>query len=214
MQQLQPPSRPASRKGPVIATVAVLVVVALTALVAKGCQAVTGGPVGSTDDFRAYVRSTTKTGEDVYRGLSPAPRDATPYPTKEGSSSCVDDFGFDTGDTTRDQPAFTWSLEYATEAGYRSAVAGLARRWRKEGRDVEEIPAPGPGEKGAGLPGVSAAFGDGIEVSVRPGWYSGKPELRVEGRCFRYEDTYGDAYDYMDDDNGDGVVDDLERSDG
>ncbi|MGW0991636.1 hypothetical protein ACWD46_36750, partial [Streptomyces sp. NPDC002486] len=62
--------------------------VALFGLTAKGCEAIQGGPVRSTEEFRDHVRATTRTGEDVHRALPPAPaRD--PYASRQGSPWCM-----------------------------------------------------------------------------------------------------------------------------
>lgn len=197
-------------RGQIVGIVVTVVLVALFALAAKGCEAVEGGRVRSADEFAAYVRDTTRTGEDVYYQLTPTPLDE-PYPDKEGSSSCVDDLGFDDGDVTRDQPAFTWRLRYASTEDYRTAVKGLKAAWKKRGHQVKDLPAPAPGEPGHGLPGIATTLDDDIEVTVHPGYYTGKPELRVVGACTRYTSSYGADYDYMYDDNGDGTVDEGEK---
>ncbi|MET7697006.1 hypothetical protein [Streptomyces sp. NPDC005485] len=197
-------------RGQIVAVAVALAFVVLFALAAKGCESIEGGRVRSTEEFRVYVRDTTRTGEEAYYQLTPTPTGA-PYAEKEGSSSCVDDFGFDDNGVTRDQPIFTWDLRFASTGDYRTAVKGLKATWKKQGHKVKDLPAPAPGEPGHGLPGITTTLDDGIEVTVHPGYYSGKPELRVEGACTRYDDTYGDSYDYMYDDNGDGTVDEWEK---
>lgn len=199
-------------RGQIVGIAATLASVVLLALAAAGCQAMEGGRVRSTDEFRAYVQDTTQTGADVYYELTPTPTGA-PYAEKQGSSSCVDDFGFDDGDVTRDQPIFTWDLKFASTDDYRTALKSLKAVWKKQGHQVKDLPPAAPGEAGNGLPGITTTLDDDIEVTVHPGYYTGKPELRVEGACTRYTDEYGDEYDYMYDDNGDGTVDDLEKPD-
>ncbi|MFE6333070.1 hypothetical protein ACFVP3_08060 [Streptomyces sp. NPDC057806] len=186
------------RKNAVLVTAAVALV-ALFALLAKGCQTMAGGPVGTTDEFREHVRATTKAGAAVYRALSPAPL-GEPSPAQDGSSSCVDDFGWDDGKVTRDEPIYVWDLEYATTDDFRAALKALEASWRAEGREVEKVES-----------GIATTLDDGVRVTVRLGWYSDEPELRAEGRCMRYTDTYGDAYDYPRDADGDGTVDEYER---
>jgi hypothetical protein len=197
-------------RGQIVAISVTLAFIALFALAAKGCESIEGGRVRSADEFAAYVRDTTRTGADVYYQLTPTPTGA-PYAEKEGSSSCVDDFGFDDGDVTRDQPIFTWDLKFASTDDYRTAVKGLRAAWKKQGHKVEDLPPRPAGEPGQGLPGITTTLDDDLEVTVHPGYYSGKPELRVEGACTRYEDAYGEGYDYMYDDNGDGTVDEWEK---
>jgi len=173
------------KKNTVLIAVAV-VLVALFALLVKGCQTMAGGPVGTTDEFRDHVRATTDAGDSVYRALSPAPVD-DPYPSQDGSSSCVDDFGWDDGDVTRDQPIFTWDLDFASTDDFRAALKALEADWREDGREVEKVEN-----------GIATTLDDDVRVTFHLGWYSDKPELRAEGRCMRY-------------DNGDGTVDEYEK---
>src|SRR3954451_6637603 len=81
-------------RGQIVAIAVALAFVVLFALAAKGCESAEGGRVRSTEEFRAYVPDTTRTGEEVYYELTPTPTGA-PYAEKQGSSSCVDDLGFD-----------------------------------------------------------------------------------------------------------------------
>lgn len=114
----------------------------------------------------------------------------------------MDDFGWDEGDVTRDRPLYIWNTEYASRADFRAALKALAATWRAEGREVRKVEN-----------GIATTLDDGIEVTFHLGWYSDEPELRAEGRCVRYTDTYGDAYDYLHDKDGDGTVDEYERPD-
>lgn len=188
------------KRATVTAAAVVVTLVALCALVAKGCEAVAGGPVGTSEDLRAHVRATTEAGNAVYRTLSPAPA-GDPSPVKEGSSSCVDDFGFDDGDVTRSQPVYTWKLDFADGDDYGAAMKALEASWRADGRTVEKVER-----------GIMTTFDDGIQVTFHRGWYSNEPELRAEGRCMRYRNAYGDgSYQYLYDENGDGTVDEYEQ---
>ncbi|MEV0177179.1 hypothetical protein AB0I00_39505 [Streptomyces sp. NPDC050803] len=185
-------------KKNVVALTSALAFVALFGLAAKGCESMQGGPVHSTDEFRDHVRATTRAGTDTYLALLPAPAGDL-YPAKEGSSSCVDDFGWDDGDVTRDEPSYTWDLEYASDADFRAALTALEADWREDGHKVEKVED-----------GIATTL-DGIRVTVHLGYYDHKPELRAMGTCMRYRDTYGDEYDYMFDDDGDGTVDEYEK---
>ncbi|WAL99544.1 hypothetical protein [Streptomyces sp. Je 1-369] len=173
--------------------------VALLGLTAKACETIQGGPVHSTEEFRDHVRATTRAGEDTYRALSPAPS-KEPYASRQGSSSCVDDLGFDDTGVSRDEPILTWDLDFAGDDDYRAALAALRATWRKDGRTVEKVDN-----------GIATTLDDGIRVTLHLGYYDGEPELRAEGTCMRYQHNYGDAYDYMYDDNGDGTIDEYER---
>ncbi|WP_405644520.1 hypothetical protein [Streptomyces sp. NBC_00019] len=186
-------------KSKIVVPALSVALVALFGLVAKGCETMQGGPVHSTDEFRDHVRATTRAGEDVFHALSPAPS-GEPWASQEGSSSCVDDFGFDETGVARDEPIYTWNLDFASDADYWKAVASLRSAWREDGRTVEEIEN-----------GIATTVDDGIRVTLHLGYYNGEPVLRTEGSCMRYRDEYGDEYDYMFDDNGDGTVDEYER---
>ncbi|WP_432171814.1 hypothetical protein [Streptomyces sp. 1222.5] len=186
-------------KSKIVVPVLGVALVALFGLTAKACEAIQGGTVHSIEEFRHHVRATTRAGENAYRSLSPAPGNE-PYASREDSSSCTDDLGFDDDDVRRDEPVVTWALDFASDDAYRSALASLRATWRAEGLTVEEVDN-----------GIAATLDDGIRVTLHLGYYDGEPELRAEGRCMRYRDSYGDAYDYMYDDNGDGTVDEDEK---
>ncbi|MFD6436234.1 hypothetical protein [Streptomyces venezuelae] len=186
-------------KSKIVVPVLGVALVALLGLTAKACETMQGGPVHSTEEFRDHVRATGRAGEETYRALSPAPADE-PYASREGSSSCVDDFGFDDTGVSRDEPILTWDLDFVGDDDYRAAVASLRATWRKDGHTVEKVDN-----------GIATTLDGGIRVTLHLGYYDGKPELRAEGTCMRYRHNYGDAYDYMYDDNGDGTVDEYER---
>ncbi|NEB16720.1 hypothetical protein [Streptomyces coelicoflavus] len=185
-------------KSKIVVPVLGVALVALIGLTAKACETVQGGPVHSTEEFRDHVRATTRAGEDAYRALSPVPA-KEPYASRQGSSSCVDDFGFDDTGVSRAEPIFTWDLDFASDDDYRAALASLRATWREDGRTVEKVDN-----------GITATLDDGIRVTLHLDYYDGEPELRAEGTCMRYRHNYGDAYDYMYDDNGDGTVDEYE----
>ncbi|MER6673051.1 hypothetical protein [Streptomyces sp. NPDC000983] len=186
------------KKNTVLVASSVALVV-LFALLAKGCEVLAGGPVGTTDGFREHVRETTRTGEAVYRALSPAPT-GDPHPVQEADTSCTDDIGWDDEDVTRDRPLYSWELDFADPDGFPAALKALEAAWRAEGREVERTGT-----------GIAATLDDGVRVVLHLNWYTDRPELRAGGRCTRYTDTYGDAYDYVHDDNGDGTVDEYEK---
>ncbi|MEU8954687.1 hypothetical protein AB0C93_10300 [Streptomyces sp. NPDC048518] len=186
-------------KSKIVVPVVSVALIALLGLTAKACETVQGGPVHSTEEFRDHVRATNRAGEDTYRALSPAPT-KEPYASRDGSSSCVDDFGFDESDVSRDEPILTWDLDFAGDDDYRAALASLRATWRKDGRTVEKVDN-----------GITTTLDDGIRVTLHLGYYDDEPELRAEGTCMRYRHNYGDAYDYSYDDNGDGTLDEYER---
>ncbi|MFD8223087.1 hypothetical protein ACFV16_02810 [Streptomyces massasporeus] len=129
----------------------------------------------------------------------PRRRAKEPYADRQSSTSCVDDFGFDDTGVSRDEPVFTWGLDFAGD-DYRAALESLRNTWREDGRTVEELDN-----------GIAATLDNGIRVTLHLGYYDHQPELRAQGTCMRYRDTYGDAYDFMFDDNGDGTLDEYER---
>ncbi|MFE5754461.1 hypothetical protein ACFQ7M_19020 [Streptomyces massasporeus] len=186
-------------KSKIVVPVLGVALVVLFGLTAKACEAIQGGPVRSTEEFRDHVRATTRAGEDVYRALSPAPA-KEPYASRQGSSSCVDDIGFDGTGVSRDEPYFTWDLDFASDDDYRAALRSLRATWRAEGRTVENVDD-----------GIATTLDDGIRITVHLDYYDHKPALRAQGTCMRYRHNYGDAYDYMYDDNGDGTIDEYEQ---
>ncbi|NEE22936.1 hypothetical protein G3M58_92855 [Streptomyces sp. SID7499] len=186
-------------KSKIVVPVLGVSLVALLGLTAKACETIQGGPVHSTEEFRDHVRATARAGEDAYRALSPAPAKA-PYASRQDSSSCTDDIGFDDTGVSRDEPTFTWDLDFTSDEDYRTALTSLRNTWRAEGRTVEKVET-----------GIATTLDDGIRITLHRDYYDGKPELRAQGSCMRYRHNYGDAYDYMYDDNGDGKVDEHER---
>ncbi|MFJ9662157.1 hypothetical protein ACIRPR_29825 [Streptomyces griseoflavus] len=186
-------------KSKIVMPVLAVALVTLLGLTAKGCQTLQGGPLHGIEEFRDHVRATTRAGEGAYRALSPAPA-GEPYASRQGSTSCKDDLGFDDTGVSRDEPISTWDLDFASNDDYRAALASLKATWRQDGRTVEKVDN-----------GISATLDDGIRVTLHLNSYTGEPELRAEGTCMRYRHNYDDAYNYMHDDNGDGTIDDHEQ---
>ncbi|POX55399.1 hypothetical protein C3489_10115 [Streptomyces sp. Ru71] len=174
-------------------TAAALGALFVTALAfgAYGCTSMEGGRVHSADEYRARVDATKEAGARTVLALSPAPDLGGHWPDElaqeESSGSCVDD-----GDVTRDQPTYSWDLDFADPAAYRAAVDHLRRTWQEEGLTVKNVPAPKQGEPGAGLPGITTTDKAGIDLSLRPDWYSGKPTVRADGGCMRHHGAYDD----------------------
>ncbi|RVU24473.1 hypothetical protein EOT10_15830 [Streptomyces antnestii] len=166
-------------RGQLTATVMAVLLVALLGFTAKACESVEGGQVRSTAEFKERVKATQQAGEDTYTALAPAPLQE-PYAHKEGSTSCVDDFGFDDAGVTRDQPIYTWGVEFDDRDGYLTALANLKADWKEQGRTVRDI-APQ-----AGLPGISTTDAHGTQLTLAPDYYTNKPVIRAEGTCMRY----------------------------
>ncbi|MFF4017758.1 hypothetical protein [Streptomyces sp. NPDC001843] len=174
-----------------------LISVSLAAVIGFGaysCQSLAGGPVRSDAEYRERVAQTKEAGQRTVRALTPAPEEASEPPGRtldetaetDGSTSCVDDLGVDDDGVTRDEPVYHWELTFTGTDDYRAAVGHLRRQWKRQGLTVKDVPAPGKGEPGAGLPGVTATDDQGIELSFRPDWYSGKPVVRADGGCVRH----------------------------
>ncbi|MFD8010846.1 hypothetical protein [Streptomyces sp. NPDC058955] len=166
-------------------TLGMVAVVGLIAVLAKGCESMAGGPVRSEAAFREHLRHTEEAGEGAVRLLGADP-DSVIYGKEMGGASCKDDLGVDAEGVTRDQPVVTWKPDFASDARYRAALGTLRREWAARGLDVKDIPAREQGEPGAGPAGVSATDDHGVEVSLRPDWYSGEPVLTADGGCVRH----------------------------
>ncbi|MFI2367536.1 hypothetical protein [Streptomyces sp. NPDC018833] len=159
--------------------------VLLLAALAQGCASPAGSRVLSETAFREHLRHTQEAGEDAVRRLGMDP--ASVVDQKEmADASCKDDLGVDSEGVTRDQPTVTWAPDFASHAAYATAVETLRESWSAQGLTVEDIPAPAQDEPGAGLPGIRATDDRGVELSPRPGWYSGEPTLVADGGCVRH----------------------------
>ncbi|MFF3457031.1 hypothetical protein ACFYXH_22415 [Streptomyces sp. NPDC002730] len=159
--------------------------VLLVAALAQGCAWVAGGRVMSEAAFREHLRLTQEAGEDAVRRLGMDPASLVDQ-QEMANASCKDDLGLDSEGVIRDQPSVTWAPDFASRAAYEAAVDTLREEWSAQGLTVEDVPAPGRGKPGAGLPGVRAKDDHGIELSLRPDWYSGKPTLVADGGCVRH----------------------------
>ncbi|MFF1380259.1 hypothetical protein [Streptomyces sp. NPDC058308] len=177
------PPRPRRRARSVVAggPVAVLLLTAL----ATGCSSLSG-PATSESAFREHLRHTEQAGEDAVRKLGIDP-DAVIDDRRMANASCKDDFGADPEGVTRDRPTVTWAPDFASHAAYAAAVDTLREEWSGQDLTVRDIPAPKQGEPGAGLPGVRTTTDRGIELSLRPDWYTGEPTLTADGGCVRHQ---------------------------
>ncbi|WP_330334180.1 hypothetical protein OHS33_33535 [Streptomyces sp. NBC_00536] len=159
--------------------------VLLVAVLVQGCALVQGHVMSETE-FRTHLERTQRAGDEAARqlGLNPS---AVVDRHDMSNSSCKDDLGLDAEGVSRDQPSVTWTPDFASPAAYATAVATLREAWSAKGLTVRDIPAPDAGERGAGLPGIRTTDDHGVELSLRPGWFSGKPELVADGGCVRHE---------------------------
>jgi hypothetical protein len=167
------------------------VTVLLLGALAEGCESLAGGPVLSETAFREHVQHTREAGEDAVRRLGIDPESVVDQ-KEMANASCKDDLGMDSDGVTRDQPTVTWAPDFASHAAYAAAVGTLRKEWSAQGLTVKDIPAPAQGEPGAGLPGVRATNDRGLELSLRPGWYSGEPTLISDGGCVRHQGYLAD----------------------
>ncbi|MET9093404.1 hypothetical protein ABZX72_15070 [Streptomyces cyaneofuscatus] len=148
----------------------------------QGCAS---GRVMAESEFREHMRLTEEAGEEAVRRLGMDPSSIVDG-HEMANASCKDEFGSDGDGVTRDQPRVTWAPRFESGAAYRAAVATLRAAWSEQGLTVEDIPAPGKGERGAGLPGVRAEGEHDVDLSLRPDRYSGEPTLTADGGCVRH----------------------------
>lgn len=127
--------------------------------------------------------------------LKPAPRLAGTLPgatlegtadKEEASASCVDDLGYDGDGVTRQQPVYSWDLEFKDRNAYLRAVQSLRRAWAAHGLAVKSLPARERGEPGHGLPGIKTTDENGIDLLFGPDYYTGKLVVRADGGCVRH----------------------------
>ncbi|GAA2266077.1 hypothetical protein GCM10010232_68000 [Streptomyces amakusaensis] len=157
----------------------------LLAALTGGCDWTENRRVMSEAEFREHLTLTQKAGEDAVRSLGETPSSVIAG-REMANASCKDDFGTDPDGTTRDQPTVTWAPQLATPAAYNAAIAALREAWTQQGLTAQDLPAPEPDEPGAGLPGIRTTDDHGIELSLRPSSYSGKPTLLADGGCVRH----------------------------
>ncbi|KPC61309.1 hypothetical protein ADL29_24865 [Streptomyces chattanoogensis] len=163
-------------------------------VLAQACESMAGGPVRSAADYGKHTTVTKEAGKRTVSQLRPAPylagalRGASLEGTanEEGSPSCKDDLGADGDGVTRDQPIYSWKLEFDSRHDYLTVVKNLREEWSKRGLTVEHIPAPAKGEPGQGLPGISTIDDRGINLMFGPDRYSGAPTVRADGGCIRH----------------------------
>ncbi|MET9965284.1 hypothetical protein ABZZ80_05000 [Streptomyces sp. NPDC006356] len=170
------------------------IVVLLVMFFAQACEQLAGGRIRSEDDFREQVAQAKAEGVEAFSRLRPAPSLGSHTPGRsvaeaahkeEGSSSCVDDFGFDRSGVTRDETSFMWELRFESSHDYVTAVERFREDSLKRGWRVEDIDIP-EGSRGDELPGVRATDDRGIELSLRPHWWKGQPVLLADSGCIRY----------------------------
>ncbi|GGU30367.1 hypothetical protein [Streptomyces violascens] len=184
------PAASASRHGFRVLglSVAGVMVVLLLAGVAMGCTAVMGGPVRSEAQFLEHVRETQGAGEDTVRFLGSDPHSVI-LGKDSANASCVDDLGADAAGTSRDQPSISWAPDFQDgDAGYRSAVAALRRRWSERGWKVVAVPQTDPVTgRATGLQTIRATDDHGVTLSLSPGRRTGEGLVIADGGCIRHE---------------------------
>lgn len=147
-----------------------------------------GGPVRSAADYRKQDINTREAGRRVIGDLRPGAGKADGM-QEEGSTSCVDDLGFDGDDVTRKQPHYTWGLHYAGEAEYLADLGRLRAAWEHHGWKTEDQPATEPANRerpARQWPGIRTTDDHGVTLAVRIDWFTGEPTLSADGGCVRY----------------------------
>ncbi|MFI0738371.1 hypothetical protein ACH4PU_09785 [Streptomyces sp. NPDC021100] len=178
-----------------------LVLAAAAALLFWACTAVSdffenldGGPVRTAADYRTQDIRTREAGKAAVAGLRPGDGDASGRMSKESSTSCVDDLGADGDGVTRDQPHYTWSLDYARKADYLADLDRLRTSWRRHGWKVEEVPDPEDADRPTPRwPEIRTVADHGITLSMGTNRYTNKPVLSADGGCVRYRTDQGVA---------------------
>ncbi|MFI9206069.1 hypothetical protein [Streptomyces sp. NPDC053048] len=148
-----------------------------------------GGPVRSAADYRKQDIKTREDGKRVIGGLRPG-AGAPDRMREEGSTSCVDDLGFDGDDVTRKQPHYKWGLHYAGEADYLADLDRLRTEWKRRGWTTEDKPPAkplNPDHPTPQWPGIRTTDDHGVTISIGINWYTGKPTLSADGGCIRYK---------------------------
>ncbi|EME98015.1 hypothetical protein J7W19_06440 [Streptomyces mobaraensis NBRC 13819 = DSM 40847] len=205
-QTAEPPAAetPAGKADRLAATWRWLAALAAVALICWGFTAVIGffeglggGPVRPAADYRTQDIRTRAAGKAVIGRLRPG-AGGPDRMHAEGSTSCVDDLGFDGDGVTRDQPHYIWNLEYAREADYLADLDKVRAAWREHGWKVRDTPeesaSPDAGRrKPARRPGITTVADHGITLFMGPDWFTGKPILSADGGCVRYRADQGVA---------------------
>ncbi|MEU9992772.1 hypothetical protein AB0E10_39485 [Streptomyces sp. NPDC048045] len=169
---------------------------AVVVLLLVGCTAVVGGPVRSEAQFLEHVRDTQAAGVDTVRFLGSDP-DSVILAKSRASASCADDLDVDRAGTHRDQPSLSWSPDFRDgDAGCRSAVADLRRRWSEWGWKVTTEPETDPVTgKATGLQEIHTTDDHGVALSLSPGRRTGEGVVVADGGGVRH-DGYWDTDDW------------------
>ncbi|MFH8789269.1 hypothetical protein [Streptomyces roseoverticillatus] len=152
-----------------------------------------GGPVRSAADYRKQDINTREAGRRIISDLRPGVGDGDRM-HEEGSTSCVDDLGFDDDGVTRKQPHYTWGLHYSSEADYRADLGKLRAAWAHRGWKTVEQPADeplNPDRPTPRWPGIRTTDDHGVTLAIRIDWYTGEPTLSADGGCIRYQRDNG-----------------------
>ncbi|GAA2915429.1 hypothetical protein GCM10020221_08950 [Streptomyces thioluteus] len=147
-----------------------------------------GGPVRSAADYRMRDIKTREAGRQAVGGLRPGAGDAS-WMQEEGSTSCVDDLGFDRDGVRREQPHYKWKLQYSGKADYLTDLGRLRAEWQRRGWKTEDTSAPetlNPQHPIPQWPGIRTTDDHGVVIAIGIDWYTGKPVLSTDGGCVRY----------------------------
>ncbi|MGK5642503.1 hypothetical protein ACSNOK_29935 [Streptomyces sp. URMC 126] len=193
---------PTAKAGPVVVVRRWLVLAAVIGLVfwvstaAPGFfEDLQGGRIRSAADYRTQDIRTREAGKTTVARLRPGSGKADGM-RKEGSTSCVDDMGFDGDGVTRDQPHYVWPLDYAREADYLADLDKVRAAWREHGwevRDTQEETDQDSPRRERRWPGIHTVADHGITLSMSPDRFTNKPTLSADGGCVRYREEQGVA---------------------
>ncbi|MFI1971672.1 hypothetical protein [Streptomyces cinnamoneus] len=152
--------------------------------------AVAGGPVRSAEDFRKRDIATRQAGDRTVRALRPGAGKPEWARADDGSTSCVDDLGFDDGDVTRKQPGYVWRLSYSGKDAYMTDLGKLREAWEDRGLKVQDLPPPeqlNPARPLPDWPGIRTTDEHGVAIRMNLNRYTGEPNVTTDGGCVRYD---------------------------
>ncbi|MEU2869957.1 hypothetical protein ABZ769_12230 [Streptomyces olivoreticuli] len=149
-------------------------------------QDMAGGPIRTAPEYRERDTKTRQAGRRAVAQLPSGVGNPDHFGEGPGSTSCVDDFGFDDTGVTRDQPTYKWSLSFSGRDAYLTQLKEIRTAWEHRGWKVHDV-APSDSGPGKNLPGITTTDRDGITITLAPDWYSGAPTLKTDGGCIRHQ---------------------------
>ncbi len=147
-------------------------------------QDMAGGPIRTAPEYRERDIKTRQAGKRTVAQLPAGVGNPDHFGKGYGSTSCVDDFGFDDTGVTRDQPTYEWSLSFSGRDAYLTQLKEIRTAWEHRGWKVRDVAA-----RDSGLPGIKTTNPDGIIIALAPDWDSDDVFLRTDGSCIRHQAT-------------------------